>query len=630
MEKNYKVSKIYIHYKPSSKSDGLKTKVVHWEGRSKSANDESIYILDELEKYSDEIRDRYLEAIDKIPTLKLNKKSLFEHFKITNSFNLWWSTKVSEKCMFSQGYKEKVDCLKLLALDNYMSYKNIVDFKVKTSNKLLERALIQIANKHGLNHEIDSEKADYLRAQKIKIKNILCRSKSIFSLLKYLWTRRMLLGIGSSKWRSLKTDLIIFSYFTNPIKTSLARIYSNRFLGNLPEKLHINRISVGWLYLYDLGDHTLCPREASDFIRKANNCYKETHVVHVLIESFIDVRVLLKSIESWFSLKGLNCKEINLGDGESDLHLIWPYIKPELSFAAINTHALRMIINYFAIEEALGSDNNRSLGLYLYEGEVNEYLLLQAWSRKMANKIVAYPHSSIRYWDLRYHVSNYLLESNNMSHRPQADGICISGNLIRQSIRNSAMYYATKYDVETTRYEHLKYLSDDIIKSKEDNILIVADYDNNVTNRMVSIVLESLRLTNKKFIPKLLPHPGGNIQSYDLQIDIAPRDINLLKAFQKYSVIIISHSTTAVVEALISKVNLIVCLDSSMPNMCPLRQDDGINFICNAEQLAARLNNISTIQSKINIHKNNYQNFFTVSEGKEMWIKMVKNLTSTK
>ena len=115
-----------------------KTKIILWRGFSRENNVISIIKL--TEKWSDLIREEYLELIYSIGNFKVKKKSLIEHFKIRDNFSAWWFSLISEKSNFSKSLYIN-DVVKLLTLKKWTQNKKIFQITLYSSNKNLAKSL---------------------------------------------------------------------------------------------------------------------------------------------------------------------------------------------------------------------------------------------------------------------------------------------------------------------------------------------------------------------------------------------------------------------------------------------------------------------------------------------------------
>ena len=81
-----------------------------------------ISILKLTEKWSDSIRDEYLDLIYKIGKFKIGKKSVIEFLKIRDNFSAWWFGLISEKSNFSKSIYIN-DVVKILTFKKWLNKK---------------------------------------------------------------------------------------------------------------------------------------------------------------------------------------------------------------------------------------------------------------------------------------------------------------------------------------------------------------------------------------------------------------------------------------------------------------------------------------------------------------------------
>ena len=99
------------------------TKLILWKGFSREKDVVSILKL--TEKWSDSIRDEYLDLIYKIGKFRIGKKSVIESLQIRDNFSAWWFGLISEKSNFSKSIYIN-DVIKILTFQKWLNKKKIL------------------------------------------------------------------------------------------------------------------------------------------------------------------------------------------------------------------------------------------------------------------------------------------------------------------------------------------------------------------------------------------------------------------------------------------------------------------------------------------------------------------------
>ena len=119
--------------------------------------------------------------------------------------------------------------------------------------------------------------------------------------------------------------------------------------------------------------------------------------------------------------------------------------------------------------------------------------LIHFWKKYGHGQLIAVPHSTIRYWDLRYFDDKNVWKLNDSFSQPIPDQIAVNGPLSWNSYKKANQPMDRMVKVEALRYLHLdkykkfKLMNNEhfVIKDRKINLLILGDIVQETTDAML-------------------------------------------------------------------------------------------------------------------------------------------------
>ena len=122
-------------------------------------------------------------------------------------------------------------------------------------------------------------------------------------------------------------------------------------------------------------------------------------------------------------------------------------IRPS-GFNQLRSHC-RATIHAHLMRVALTKLGPQSLGIYLQENQPWEFALIQLWKKLNHNTLVGFPHSSVRYWDLRHYFYPSVYEIGKSYELPRPTMVGCSSEDILDA------YQSTGYPISELRQVEL-------------------------------------------------------------------------------------------------------------------------------------------------------------------------------
>ncbi len=561
--------------------------IINWSSYFCEIN-KNIYSLPRfVDENKEAFKSKYLELIFNLGESKLNGRSVVDFLEIRPNFSYWWMTLLSEKCNAIKS--PQIDnAIKLLAFENWLSKRQYNKIFLKSSNKELVEAFQILSNKLGIEFVWEKlQVSPYKKRKKIHHKFPLilqALSWFCFRLIK----RWNLKGIGIKEWKNTSASTTIFSFLFNLPSDSLSKgIFKSNHWTVLPDEFRRHNVATNWLHLYNPDKIVPTSKLASNLIVKFNKNQKNNQV-HVTLDSFLSFKVLINILVDWiFLLKSYMKIGVHLSR-KSDF--LWPLLRSDYKSSMLGPNALESLLNLNLFQRALSCLPSQAKGFYLQENQGWEYSLISAWrSSNHGKNLFGIPHSTIRYWDLRYFFDkrSYNIGVSECS-LPLPDYIGVNGMSAKEMHILNGYPEDRILEVEALRYQ---YLNEIVISNEINNHNILVLGGKNIKNQMKllnsadSLLNESIKFTIKT--DSWNPIELNNLQKIRMELT---KD-SMSELLSKYNVVYTDNITSAGVDAYCLGKKVVSMLDPNMLNLSPLLGHEDVLFVSSPEQLSDALNN---------------------------------------
>jgi len=220
---------------------------------------------------------------------------------------------------------------------------------------------------------------------------------------------------------------------------------------------------------------------------------------------------------------------------------------------------------------------------------------ISAWQRRGNDTLIGVPHSSIRFWDLRYFFDPRIYKRNSNCDFPMPDKVAVNGPVAKDVYIRGGYPKNKIIEAEALRYLHLldvKRKSSDVTlpSSRRITLLVITDYLIEDAYKQLSL-LERCPLAFNNWDTPIKPHPCCQ----PLDISRYPRLFgsgatlshdSLDKLFLLPSIVYCGSNSTAALEAYAIGVPVVSYLDPKSLNLSPIRVFDDAIFVSTPNQLA--------------------------------------------
>jgi surface carbohydrate biosynthesis protein (TIGR04326 family) len=597
--------------------------VVLWSDFSPKDGSRSVSIPSLVEENADLFKSRYLSWIYDLGEKKIKEKRVSDILELRPGLNYWWLTLIIEKSNY--GKSPQIDnVIKFLAFEEWAKDKAFDRLVLSSHNNALSESMSLWCARKGISFEWQKVASNPVRNKSYKsyIYHLLPKPIQAFVwFINYLIRRWPLRGIGIDEWRQTKAKVVIVSYLFNLSPKYLIRgKFKSNYWTLLPNKLLGNECKTNWLHIYIEDSLLPTAKHAARALSRFNTNHNPFQT-HVTLDTFLNLRIIIRVLLDWANL-------VRKGKGLSSIFayedIMWPLIKEDWKESLIGKSAISSLLEYNLMESAIDILPRQNKGVYLQENQGWEFGFIQLWKKRKNGILIGAPHSTVRYWDLRYFFDTRHYYNSNLNSLPLPDKVAVNGFAAKQQYLQGGYPENAIVNVEALRYFHL---SETISKCAKNNfekskfsILLLLDYLDKNIEYQLSLLCKSLDLLTYKAHLIVKPHPANpiNVEDYpELEMEITSESI--ASCMCKCDVVFTSNSTSAAVDAYCLGGRVIVVNDPHSLNQSPLRGIQSVYFVSTAKDLVNVLSNIDEINQK----SANKNDFFYFDQNLTKWCKQL-------
>jgi surface carbohydrate biosynthesis protein (TIGR04326 family) len=577
--------------------------VVLWKGYAVKNSAREVSVLQLVENNASRFKSQYLALIYDLGEGLVGNKRAIDHLKIEEGFSYWWMTLFNEKCNFSKS-PEINDIVKLMALKGWLVDQNYCKIELVSKNGALADSIQILTKKLGIEFKWSKLKSQKSLDGPIKrvYKELPHVFKATFFLLYYLMNRWQLKGLGVKEWKSSTATMTFVSYFFNLSKCVTQKgVYKSGYWTKLPDILKKHAVQSNWLHIYVKSDLLPTASTAKKLIKKINRIHQGQQN-HLLLDSFLSVTVVKQVVISWLvvACSYLNIKKVV----KKQTNYLYPLFKKDLKASLLGVTAIQNLLLYYLFKSAMKSVPRQSKGFYLQENQGWEFGFIHAWKdAKHESGLIGVPHSTVRYWDLRYFFDLRSYKKKDKLSLPLPDYVGVNGQAAKKKYLDGGYPVHNLVEVEALRYLYL----DDIFEDKAavrtnvkngKTVLVLGDYlkENNI--KQMKLLQDAQRLIDQPIEYIMKSHPACQIivKDYpDLNLTVVGSAIDVL--VKQCDIAYTSSFTSAAVDVYCAGKPVVTILDDSGLNMSPLRGYKDVSFLSTAQELANVFNNIGQMEN---------------------------------
>jgi surface carbohydrate biosynthesis protein (TIGR04326 family) len=275
--------------------------------------------------------------------------------------------------------------------------------------------------------------------------------------------------------------------------------------------------------------------------------------------------------------------------------------------------AISNLLYLSLFESAMSTLPCQENGVYLQENQGWEFGFVHAWKTySYKDSLIGLPHSTVRFWDLRYYFDARLYDFSNMENIPIPNLIGVNGPVAKKMYLDVGWDKNRLVELEALRYLHLNdaesFRNVNSEGYKKNTLLILGDIDKSNTKRQIELLTNALQYIDEEVNYIIKPHPvcpilPDDYQGINYKVTNSPISELVDRCFLAYT----SCTTSSSVDLYCYGIPVVTCLDVNSLNQSPLRHFKGVLFTNSAQELAKHIVKSLDVQKyNANTQTNNY------------------------
>jgi surface carbohydrate biosynthesis protein (TIGR04326 family) len=595
-----------------------------WSERSNKSNLNQISIVEIVEANSDELRKRYLSWIYDLGEYKIDGKSVIDHLSIQEGFSYWWSTSLGQKFNCS-GSSKINDAIKALAFEDFFLQNKFTAISLVSSDSSLAKTISSFCRQKRIAYTFHKIAPVTKKNQfKFSYKILPCLLRAFITLIRYICKTLPLCLINESKNLKLVSSIIFIDILVH-LKSN--PLYNERFQSNywtnLVDKLDESGFKTNWLHLFFKHSFTKS-LSAAEKLTKKFSFFSRGLESHRLLERplkikdiFFVISNFLKIRRAFHALKKI--QDLRPASSEIDL---WPFHEDEWRESLCGSVAMDTCIKLSLFSNFFSIIPKQRFGVYICENQPWEFALIYAWKKYKHGRLIGVPHTTLRYWDLRY-----FYDSRNYSPRKSKDFLipdflAVNGPVARNTLLYSGYPAKRIVETEALRFMHLserQVIFRSHLTRKPLKILVFGDFLAETNNLILTWLTIAEKALKKEIQYIFKPHPAYPLKKYDHSIkNLSISEAPLVELLNNCDLAFASNITSAAVDAYCLNIPLIQILDQGRFNTSPVKDMKNVKFVSTPYQFIDAINSLDFINLKLP------SKYFFIDKNLSRWLDLLK------
>lgn len=579
---------------PGSPPDDVE-RVYIWNGYGEAG---CVYsLLRYAEINAERLRTKYLSWIHDLGESRIGDKRLIDHLAFADGLSYWWMTLLVEKSF----YKSPIsDAIRLLALEEIVVRQRPDNIRLVSADKSLHEAIARLCRGLGIVYE--RERPHGSRLCRLNLGEIYRRVmpqplQAPVSLARHIWRRWPFRQAERSAWFADKQATFFCSYFFNLDSDSARKgHFHSRYWEGLHSLMRRMGMHGNWLQIYVPHDATSNPVAAMKWINGFNRNQSEQGF-HAFLDAYLSWGIVFRVFKRWIWLNLISwrLRAIRYAFQPQGSHLsLWPLMQQDWYASLRGPAAIHNLLSIELFDVALRDLPKQKKGFYLCENQAWERALIHAWRKHGHGQLIAVPHATVRFWDLRYFADPRTIQASEQHPMPQPDRTALNGKAAVDAYL--AMDYPEKNIVEC---EALRFLYLNELRFGQASggwrkgmikVLILGDYTPSGTVKMLQLLEAAAPTLDGRVRFTLKPHPNYMVDPADYpSLGLKVVTSSLKAILREFDIAYASSITSAAVDAYLAGLKVLVMLDATELNFSPLLGRPGVSFVGTKEELTVEL-----------------------------------------
>lgn len=576
---------------------------LQWKRYPEVEHADEFSIVKLVEKNADALKAYYLSWIHDLGESEFGGKRVIDLLSVRSGFSHWWVSSVGQKFNCS-GTSQINDAIKLLALERFLAGRNFTKIILSSSNRNLADCVSDFCKRKSIGFEFKATNCDRTKKSiRILFDKLPTILKGLIFLIRYFLRTLPLLFEPRSKISGPQGRVMFIDILVHLDKSSISEgCFKSNYWTILIGKLGEWNIKTNWLHLFF--PHPLVKSyKQANHLTNAFNLSSQGNQYHILLERPLTFKQLVMVLSDFFKLYRATFKLQKISTIRplgSDMNL-WPLHKDGWKDSLCGHVAMDTCIKLSLFLESLHCLPKQQIGVYIAENQPWEMLLNYAWRSSDHGVLVGAPHTTIRYWDLRYFYDARSYAQKYTNDLPLPDFLAVNGPVAKNMMITNGYPLCKLFEVEALRFNYLT-IHKPLKKPRDLNsplrVLVCGDFLAATNKKILSWLEFAAKSLPQDTIYTFKPHPAYPLNPADYtKFKLEISNASLSDLLVKSDVAFTSNITSAAVDAYCIGVPVIQMIDVENFNTSPLRGLDNVKFVSNPLELTNTLSDIKKIET---------------------------------
>ena len=401
--------------------------------------------------------------------------------------------------------------------------------------------------------------------------------------------------------------------------------FQSNYWTELPKLIRELGLKANWGHFFYKHHATPNTISAKNLIAVLN---ENTTEKHFLVDAHNDLTCLIRTLFDFCRLiwRGISIRQFPICFPKGSRFSFRHILRKDWQVSLFGKSAAGPLCQLNALEAFLCSIPKQRVGIYIQENQAWEIALLHAWRSNGHGAIIGTPHTTIRFWDLRYFYDPRTFENNGKNTLPTPDKIAVNGPVARAAYNTGLGPIDRLIEVEALRFINTKkYKSgvkrlsaNDSVENRKPVLLVATDLLDTNTTIQLEWVEKAVKAAKNNWRIVVRPHPASDFSQkrFPEWQDAVDRS-DLSELFQRVDVIFCSNASSIAADGCLAGKPILTMINGKTFNFSPLKDLDNSKNISSAEELKAALSEFTFGKASKAF------DYFYFSKGLQKWKKII-------
>ncbi len=420
--------------------------------------------------------------------------------------------------------------------------------------------------------------------------------------------------------------IVLFDILTHFKRESAdSGTFQSNYWTELPKLIRELGLKANWGHFFYKHHATPNTISAKNLIAVLN---ENTTEKHFLVDAHNDLTCLIRTLFDFCRLiwRGISIRQFPICFPKGSRFSFRHILRKDWQVSLFGKSAAGPLCQLNALEAFLCSIPKQRVGIYIQENQAWEIALLHAWRSNGHGAIIGTPHTTIRFWDLRYFYDPRTFENNGKNTLPTPDKIAVNGPVARAAYNTGLGPIDRLIEVEALRFINTKkYKSgvkrlsaNDSVENRKPVLLVATDLLDTNTTIQLEWVEKAVKAAKNNWRIVVRPHPASDFSQkrFPEWQDAVDRS-DLSELFQRVDVIFCSNASSIAADGCLAGKPILTMINGKTFNFSPLKDLDNSKNISSAEELKAALSEFTFGKASKAF------DYFYFSKGLQKWKKII-------